>query len=318
MKWLTFLVALCVSVVRAEDLPQQEMIIVIGAGGEQEYTTLFEKWATAWEDAAKLGGVKCSVIGRGKDDLAPGERLRQALKNAPQMGSEPLWVVFLGHGTATAGDAKFNLRESDLASSQMAELLGTIQRPLVLVGGFSTSGAWMKPLAGPNRVVVTATRSGSESNFARFGGHLGSALADPEADLDQDGQTSLLEAYISASRVTANWYSEQGRLVTEHPLLDDNGDGAGTPADWFKGVRAVKKPKEGKADGSRAHQLHLIRSKEEQALSGEARKRRDTLEAEMALLREKRADFSEAEYLAKLEAILLELARLYRSNPERR
>ena len=44
---------------------------------------------------------------------------------------------------------------------------------------------------------MTATRSGNEQSFARFGGSLADAIADPASDLDQDGQTSLLEAFLS-------------------------------------------------------------------------------------------------------------------------
>jgi hypothetical protein len=223
----------------------------------------------------------------------------------------------LGHGTATGGDAKFNLLGDDVPASRVVEWLKPFKRPVVVVCGFSTSGAWLKPLAAPGRIVVTSTRSGSEINFARFGGYLASAIADAEADLDQDGQTSLLEAYVAASRRTADWYAQEGRLATEHALLDDNSDGAGTPADWFSGVRAVKKPREGQADGARAHQIHLVKSKEEKALSVEARKKRDALEGELAKLREQKASLSEEEYLQKLEKVLVELARVYRGGGEK-
>ena len=43
----------------------------------------------------------------------------------------------------------------------------------------------------------TATRTGSEVQFAHFGEYLAGAIADPAADLDKDGQTSLLEAFIA-------------------------------------------------------------------------------------------------------------------------
>jgi hypothetical protein len=94
--------------------------------------------------------------------------------------------------------------------------------------------------------------------------------------------------------------------------LDDNGDGAGTPADWFTGVRAVKKPREGRADGPQAHQMHLVRSAEELTLSPEARTRRNELERELSALRERKAEMVEEDYLEKLEALMLEMARVYR------
>jgi hypothetical protein len=150
---------------------------------------------------------------------------------------------------------------------------------------------------------VTSTRSGNEQNYARFGRFLAAAITDAAADLDRDGQVSLLEAYLAASQRTAEFYAGAMRLATEHALLDDNGDGLGTPADWFKGVRATRQAKEGAAvDGPRAHQFHLIRS---------AGERRDALELNLAQLRERKRALSAEEYQEKLRRLLLELAALY-------
>jgi hypothetical protein len=294
---------------------QASVIVVAGAGGNDDYAGLFTDWAADWASAARIAQAKLTTIGSGKQDSV--EKLAAALAEEAKEGAEPLWLVLLGHGTATGGDAKFNLLGDDVPASRVVEWLKPFKRPVIVVCGFSTSGAWLKPLAAPGRIVVSATRSGSEINFARFGGYLATAISDADADLDQDGQTSLLEAYIAASRKTAAWYAQEGRLATEHALLDDNGDGAGTPADWFSGVRAVKKPREGQADGARAHQVHLLKSKEEKALSVDARKRRDALEGDLAKLREEKASLAEEEYLQRLEKVLVELAKVYRGGGEK-
>ena len=106
------------------------------------------------------------------------------------------------------------------------------------------------------------------------------------------------------------------RLATEHALLDDNGDGMGTPADWFRGVRAVKRAERGTSlDGLRAHQVHLIRSAPEQRLSPAQRARRDELEQAIARLRESKSKLTEDEYYGQLEKLLLELARLAEAPP---
>src|SRR4029079_7472330 len=145
-----------------------------------------------------------------------------------------------------------------------------------------------------NRVIITATRSGQELNLTRFGKYISEAIVDSRADLDKDGQTSLLEAFLSAARQTLDFYKTEGRLATEHALLDDNGDGLGTQADWFRGVRAVKKPTQGKEiDGLHAHQWHLVRSAEEQQLTAEQRKRRDELELKIAKLRDAKTSMQE-------------------------
>jgi hypothetical protein len=101
-------------------------------------------------------------------------------------------------------------------------------------------------------------------------------------------------------------------LATEHALLDDNGDGLGTPAEWFRGTRATKKAKDSTAlDGTRARQFHLVRSDAEARLTPEQRARRDELEVAVEALRETKAKVPEADYYRELERLMLELARVY-------
>ena len=61
----------------------------------------------------------------------------------------------------------------------------------------------------------------------------------------------------------------------------------------------------------RADQFHLVRSSREQAMSAEARARRDELEQAVSRLRQQKSAMSETDYYAQLEALLLDLARLY-------
>nr|MDQ3624677.1 hypothetical protein [Verrucomicrobiota bacterium] len=235
------------------------VILVVGAGGEQEYTEEFARWAMHWQKAAGTAGARLTTIGLKPTAEPDLEQVRKTLlAELPDTPAE-LWIVLLGHGTADPQDAKLNLRGDDLSAAQLAEWLKPFRRPLVLINAFSSGGAFLKPLAAPGRVVVTATRSGSEHNYARFGRFFSQAIADPAADLDKDGQVSVLEAYLAAAQAVAEFYKNEGRLATEHALLDDNGDGLGTPADWFRGVRAVKKARDdAELDGLRAHQMHLI------------------------------------------------------------
>ena len=181
----------------------------------------------------------------------------------------------------------------------------------------SASGPFLKALSAPGRVIITATRSGSEINATRFGFHLAQAIADPDADLDKDGQTSLLEAFLYAARRTEQFYKEEGRLMTEHALIDDNGDGLGTPPDWFRGVRAVKSAADGKAvDGVRAHQVFLVPGAAERQLSPDARARRDELELKLSALRLQKAKMKEDDYSNQLEKLLVEMAKIHEIKPQ--
>jgi hypothetical protein len=194
----------------------------------------------------------------------------------------------------------------------LAQWLKPLQQPLAIVNCTSSSGPFMNKLIAPRRVVITATRSGSEHNYARFGDYFSAAIVDPAADLDKDDQTSLLEAYLAASHRVEEFYKQQARLATEHALLDDNGDGLGTPANWFDGLRATRRAKDGASlDGSHAHQIHLVLSPREQAMPADLRRRRDELELAIEALRDKKPTLSEDDYYAKLETLLVELAELY-------
>ena len=289
------------------------VIIAVGAAGEEDFGKEFARWATLWTEASAKAEGKPVTIGLGPTnagtDLA---LLKQALVAEPTNSTAELWLVLIGHGTFDGKEAKFNLRGPDLSATELAEWLKPFRRPVVVINCASSSSPFLNKLSAPGRVIVTATKSGSEENYARFGKFMAEAIADLKADLDKDGQTSVLEAFIMASRRVAEFYEAEGRLATETALLDDNGDGLGTPADFFRGVRAVKKPAGGgSVDGGRAHQLHLIRSEQEQKLPAEQRARRDQLELALAALRDSKKDLSEAEYYARLERLLLELAKIY-------
>lgn len=298
----------------ASNADQASMIVVVGAPGEEEFGKSFAQWAGRWEQAAKQGGARCTVIGL-KPDASATDRdsLQQALKAEPVEGSD-LWLVLIGHGTFDGRDAKFNLRSNDVSAVELASWLQPFRRPLAVINTASASAPFLQKLSGTNRVIITATRSGSEVNFTRLGQYLSESIASTTADLDKDGQTSLLEAWLMASRRVKEFYDIEGRLATEHALLDDTGDAMGTPPDWFRGVRATKSAKNGALpDGFRAHQFHLVRSEAEQRLSAGARIRRDEVERSIADLRTRKTSMQEAEYYEALEKLLLELARLYQS-----
>lgn len=292
------------------------VIVVVGAPGEEEYGRSFAEWAARWEKAAKQGGAESKVIGLG---LSAGESagdrdgLQQQLAAEPKEGAE-LWLVLIGHGTFDGKEAKFNLRSNDFTATDLAGWLQPFRRPIAVINTASASAPFLQRLAATNRVVMTSTRSGSEVNFARFGQYLSESIGDLSADLDKDGQTSLLEAFLMASRHVKEFYDVEGRLATEHALLDDTGDGMGTPPDWFRGVRASKSAKDGAMlDGFRAHQFHLVKSEAEQKLSPAVRTQRNELERAIATLRDTKAKLPEDEYYQKLEALLIDLSRLYES-----
>ena len=293
--------------------PRATVLLVLGAPGESEYGTNFLEQAVLWQKACTQAEARVLTIGQ---DDSPAtndiDLLKQTLAELPKDSASPLWLVLIGHGSFDGKDAWFNLRGPDFSATDLAQWLKPFQRTLAVIDTSSCSGPFLNKLSGTNRVIITATRSGNEQNFTRLGQFMAQALSDPQADIDQDGQVSLLEAFLTATHQVNEFYKSKGRLVTEHALLDDNGDGLGTPAEWFRGLRATKRAKDGAAlDGTRAQQLCLIPSPAERALTPEQVVQRDAIEKRVLELRSNKAQLQEDEYYDKLEALLLELAKFY-------
>lgn len=296
-----------------EQAAKPTMIVVIGAGGAAQFEADFSEWADRWIHAAAKAGMPSVVIGRDLNATDPTDRqrLRTAIDDAGKSPGADLWLVLIGHGTYDRKDARFNLRGPDVSAQELASWLKPVDRPMAIINSTSASAPFLIALSGPKRIVIAATKSGSEQNFAHFGDFMSQAITDPAADLDKDNQTSLWEAFLKASRRTAEFYSTDGRLQTEHALLDDNGDSLGVRSDQFRGLIAIEQAKDGKAlDGQIAHQWHLLRNPMDAALSAEVLKKRDALELAILQLRDRKKSMPPEEYYQQLEQKLIELAEL--------
>ncbi len=286
---------------------KRELLVVVGAEGSLEFAAPFAEAATLWVQAAETAGdVKATLV-----------RNRNALKSAlEQKLAQPppeLWIVMIGHGTFDGRAAKFNVEGEDFSAAELGEWLKPWKTgELVVINTASASAPFIPALKGPNRTVITATKSGAEVNLTRFGGFLTKALLSRDADLNKDSQVSVLEAFLLASSHTAEFYEKERRLATEMALIDDNGDGKGTRGDWFAGLRVTRKVgEEAIPDGRRARNVHLIPGEMDRQLTAEARQRRNALELKAEDLREKRGELGDAEYYRRLEAIFVEIARIY-------
>jgi hypothetical protein len=168
----------------------------------------------------------------------------------------------------------------------------------------SSSGEFIKPLAANGRVIVTATRNGQENNATRFTEYFLAALKANDADADQDGHISVLEAFNYANRLTAEFYTRAGRLATEHALLEDNGDGVGH----------VKM--EG-GDGLLARTVYIdslsVAQASANASVAKLMRDRTRLEGEIAQLIGRKSSLPETDYEKELERLFIELAKVNRA-----
>jgi hypothetical protein len=293
---------------------QVTLVIVTGIAGAEEYENVFSEWSRKWLDAGETAGVKIYSIGIEEEERVTNrDRIKTILEEEIAIETGQLWLVLNGHGTFNGEKGKFNLKGPDISAKDLADWLKPCKRPLALVSGFSASAPFINGLSGPNRVILSATKSGYEVNYSRFGGYVSDAIGSLEADLDKDGQVSLLEAFLKGARDTDEFYQLEGRLSSEHALIDDTGDQRGTGVDWYRGVRVIKKSKDRiKPDGRRAHQFHLVRSEFEQHMPKDQRGKRDALEIKVLELRDQKDAFdNESDYYTRLEVLLLDLAELY-------
>lgn len=292
------------SSVQGRDL---EVVVVLGAAGTEEYGKKFQTQVEAWKAAGAKGEAPVEIIS-GEGSAASLEK-RLASANA----AHALWLVLIGHGTFDGREAKFNTEGPDIDAKQLADWLAPLKQEIVVVHTASASGGFLRPLAAKGRVIITATKSPDEVFYARFGEYFAEAIGGlEEADLDQDKQVSLLEAFRHASKEAALFYENDSRLPTEHALLDDNGDGMGTRRQVFEG--AAKAAEGSKPDGERAGQLVLVLSEDEKKLTDAQRQKRDALELTLKKLREQRAKLGEDAYYAELEKLLRELSAVYGSS----
>ncbi len=219
-------------------------------------------------------------------------------------------IVLIGHGASATGGARFNLPGPDLTAPEFGALIGKLAAcQVVFVNTASASGGFIAALSGPNRVVITATRTEGERNQARFGEYFAEAMASEEADADKDGRVSMLEAFEFAKRRVEELYKRDGQLLTEHALLDDNGDGVAAEAAGQPGADGALARSIFLASGERAAEL-LAGSADPELRALVAR--RISVEEQIAVLRAAKDKMEAADYDRQLEQLAIELARINR------
>ena len=291
--------------------PNKFAVIIDGPGGEETYAHQFDQWTDQLRSslAEKFGFDRRNirVLSEKGEQRATAEGVRKTFTELKSQldANNVLFVFLIGHGSFDGKEAKFNLVGPDLSASEYNVMLSSLPTPRVIVFNMaSASGEFIKSLAAKGRIVITATRNGQETNATRFTGFFIAALNATDADTDQDGHISVLEAFVYANRLTEDFYKRAGRLATEHALLDDNGDGVGHD-----------KLEAGEGLLARATYLDSLSVDEAAATAATGRllKERTRLESEIEQLIARKANMQEAEYEATLERLFIELAKVNRS-----
>jgi hypothetical protein len=281
------------------------LVIVVGLAGDPEHGELFKKWGTTLAETAsgKLNVAQENVILL-SDAAATKGAVTKALADVAGKADEQdtVVIVLFGHGTFAAKVAKFNLTGPDMTPQDFAPLLAKIKsKRVVLANTTSASGPFVEALSGPGRVIVAATRTGSEMFATLFGGPFVEAFGTEAADADRDGKVSILEAFDHAKRAVAASYQREGLMPTEHALLDDNGDKEGS----LEPGRQAK-------DGQSAAVLAIGSMRRQAAPANEKLRalyaERDAIERRIESLKLLKSGMDAAKYAAELEKLATDLA----------
>jgi Peptidase C13 family len=290
--------------------------VIVGLAGQPEHGEAFRRWAATLVDHATgpLGVPRERVVYLAEQPdqdakRATGKSTKEAVEQAlSSMASaagadDTVFIVLIGHGTFDGKVAKFNLPGPDMTPADFAPLLKRFtSRKVVFVNTASSSAPFVEALSGEGRTIVAATRSGAEKFATLFGGYFIDALSSDAADADKNKRISVLEAFNAAKTDVARAYEKQGIMVTEHPILDDGGDGEGSMA-----------PSPDGKDGRIAAMVSLGTPSSALAMPEDPKLRqlheeRRALEQRVEALKLMKGSMDPAKYAADLEKALTDLA----------
>lgn len=281
-------------------------VTISGSGGEPDYETRFAGWAQELHKTFQGAGADAKA----QSFIGPAstlEKIRAAFNQIAREAKpdDTLVVVLIGHGTFDGLDYKFNIPGPDLSGVELAALMDKIpaKRQLV-VDTTSSSGGAMPALRRQDRIVIAATRAGTEKNATLFARYFVEALRDAAADTDKNEVISALEAFKYADQKTAKFYETQKRLATEHAVLEDTGKGEG-----------VRVPSAENGQGLLATRFPLLRLGSAQAAAKDPEKlkllaKKEDVESQIDKLKYQKAAMDVADYRKQLGALVLELAKV--------
>lgn len=280
-------------------------VTVSGLGGEAEYETRF--FGLASEAHKMVSGTPEAKAFLQLGAAATKAKIRESFAQiSTDAGPDDnLVVLLIGHGTFDGVDYKINLPGPDLSGVELAALLDRVKaKKQLVVNTTSASGASIASLQKPNRVVISATKSGTERNATVFARFWVEALRDPGADADKNDTVTAIEAYRYADQKTVQYYERNKRIATEHAVLEDTGQG-----------EAVRNPTSDNGHGLVASRTPLLRIGTAQKAAADPAKqkllaKKEDVEQRIDQLKYNKAAMPTADYRRQLQALLVELAKV--------
>jgi hypothetical protein len=281
-------------------------VTVAGLVGEPDYEKRFTTAATDLDKLLKTAGADVHVYtltGGAATRTRLTEVLGQIARDAKP--EDDFVLILIGHGSFDGVEYKFNLVGPDVSAAELAELCNRVPaRRQLIVNTTSASGGSIPVLQRAGRAVIASTKSGTEKNATVFARYWVEALQDPSADVDKNESVSALEAFQYADRKTAEFYTAQKRLATEHAVFEDTGKG-----------EPVRAPSVDSGEGRLLSSLILVRSGDAQKAAFDSSKRdllakKEDFERQIDALRYQKAAMASNEYEQQLKVLLVGLARV--------
>jgi hypothetical protein len=310
---LTMIVAASTAWGQRAGEPASYGVVVTSLGGDAEYEKLIQGWGKDLAGALRKGRNAeghvywlAAVKEEGVHAVSSKEEIAKLFEQlARQVRPGDAFGLFLvGHGSYDDYDYRLSIPGPDLTGTEWAELLNKIpaERQAV-VNMTSASGASLEAFQRKGRVIITSTTAGRERNFSVFGRYFVASLQDEAADADKNQVISALEAYRYATREVTRYYETAKRLATEHPVLEDKGEGEG-----------AREPSPENGQGLLASAFPLVRFGGDETITGspevqELRAAKRRLEENIEALKYRKAGMDTEEYAMELEKLLLELSR---------
>jgi hypothetical protein len=282
-------------------------LTVAGLGGEPDYEQRFTALAADLDRIFKSAGATSHVFtlsGKAATQAHFAQTMQLIARQARP--EDDFVLILIGHGSFDGLQYKFNLVGPDISSDGIAQWCNRIRsKRQLIVNTTSASGGSIAALATRGRVVIAATKSGTEKNATVFARYWVDALQDPTADVDKNDSISALEAFQYATAKTAAFYESQKRLATEHAVFADTGTGAA----------AVRVASTATGAGRALSSLTLVRLGSERTATADPAKRgllaqKEQLEQRIDTLKYQRAALSPQEYKQQLTESLVALAKV--------
>ncbi|MBI2818782.1 MAG: hypothetical protein HYX73_02290 [Acidobacteria bacterium] len=305
---------LTASAARAQTVgePSTYAVIITGLGGDPDYGKMIDGWGKDLHTALEKSGLDNEHLywlaashQEGVYAVSQADQIRHVLNMlAERMTAQDIFQLFLmGHGSYDDYDYRFNIPGPDLTEAQFAEVLAPIKcERQVVVNMTSASGASLPAWRKKGRIVITSTSAGQERNFSVFARYFVAALQEPAADANKNESISALEAFRYATQEVTRYYESQKRLATEHPLIEDRGEG--------DGVREAT-PQNGTGLLASAMILRHMGKLEVGLDTPEARQlraRKRQAEEAIEQLKYRKASMETEVYMQQLEKLLIDLA----------